>query len=120
MLHIMYSIFERVEPNNTCYIYILKKWIRLITSNINTVILYRPGLKRSSSSVSSSSRSDNSGSISSTGSKAEITGWSGVASVVVLVDNVLVATVLAVIIAGAAGWTTGLAGCVIISGWPSC
>ena len=92
----------------------------MLVNILYTVIIYRPGLKRSSSSVSSSSRSDNSGSISSTGSKAEITGWSGVASVVVLVDNVLVATVLAVIIAGAAGWTTGLAGCVIIAGWPSC
>ena len=91
----------------------------MLVNILYTVILYRPGLKRSSSSVSSSSRSDNSGSISSTGSKAEITGWSGVASVVVLVDNVLVATVLAEIIAAGAA-ATSLAGWVIIAGWASC
>ena len=84
------------------------------------VIFHEPGLKRSSSTVSSSSRSDNSGSISSTGSNAEITGSTGVAWVVILVDNELVATVLAVIIAGAADWTTGLAGCVMIADCPSC
>ena len=63
---------------------------------------HSPGLNRSSSSVSSSSLSESSGSISSTGSNAEITGSIGAACVVVLVDNVLVATVLAEIIAAGA------------------
>jgi len=66
---------------------------------------HSPGLNRSSSSVWSSSLSESSGSISSTGSNAEITGSIGAACVVVLVDNVLVATVLAEIIAAGAAAT---------------
>ena len=87
----------------------VSKFTITILNQALTPIKVSPGLNRSSSSVSSSSRSESSGSISSTGSNAEITGSIGAACVVVLVDNVLVATVLAEIIAAGAA-ATSLAG----------